>query len=353
MKDGKKLLGELGELGPQQVYFRTHNLLTSGDGTPGPQVGLDRTPTREDADGKPVYDWTIVDRIFDTYLERGVQALRPDRLHAQGAVDQARAVPAQVDARGEVRRDLHRLGLPAEGLREVGRAGLPVGEALRREVRPGRKSRRGTGRCGTSRTSATGGARRRSSASCTTTRSTPSGGRCRRRGSAARTPPAAGGTCASSSSTACAGRTTRPARRARRSTSSRSTPRARRAFVDGHVRMGIANQLRTIDANFGIIASFPELKDKPIVIGESDPDGCAACQGPQLGYRNGTMYSSYTAASFARKHDLADEARREPGRGADLGVRVRGPAVLRRLPRAGDQRHRPAGAQRLPHVRAR
>ena len=42
------------------------------------------------------------------------------------------------------------------------------------------------------------------------------------------------------------------------------------------------------------------------MIGESDPDGCAACQGPQLGYRNTTMYSSYTAASFARMHDLAD-----------------------------------------------
>jgi xylan 1,4-beta-xylosidase len=54
-----------------------------------------------------------------------------------------------------------------------------------------------------------------------------------------------------------------------------------------------------------VIAKFPELKTKPIVIGESDPEGCAACQGPQLGYRNGTMYSSYTAASFARKHDLA------------------------------------------------
>jgi xylan 1,4-beta-xylosidase len=79
------------------------------------------------------------------------------------------------------------------------------------------------------------------------------------------------------------------------------------AFVQGHVRMGIANQLRTIDENFGIIASFPELKSKPIVIGESDPDGCAACQGPQLGYRNTTMYSSYTAASFARKHDLAEK----------------------------------------------
>ena len=78
-------------------------------------------------------------------------------------------------------------------------------------------------------------------------------------------------------------------------------------FVDGHVQMGIANQLRTIDGAFTIIASFPELKEKPIVIGESDPEGCAACQGPQLGYRNGTMYSSYTAAVFARKHDLAEK----------------------------------------------
>jgi xylan 1,4-beta-xylosidase len=71
--------------------------------------------------------------------------------------------------------------------------------------------------------------------------------------------------------------------------------------------MGIAAQLRTIDQGFARIASFPELRAKPIVIGESDPDGCAACQGPQLGYRNGTMYSSYTAAVFARKHLLAEK----------------------------------------------
>jgi xylan 1,4-beta-xylosidase len=77
-------------------------------------------------------------------------------------------------------------------------------------------------------------------------------------------------------------------------------------FVDGHVRMGIANQLRTIDGGFAIVASYPELSHTPIVIGESDPEGCAGCQGPQLGYRNGTMYSSYTAESFARLHDLAE-----------------------------------------------
>jgi xylan 1,4-beta-xylosidase len=70
--------------------------------------------------------------------------------------------------------------------------------------------------------------------------------------------------------------------------------------------MGIANQLRNVNNNFEVVASFPELRNTPIVIGESDPEGCAACQGEHLAYRNGTMYSSYTAASFARKHDLAD-----------------------------------------------
>jgi xylan 1,4-beta-xylosidase len=76
-------------------------------------------------------------------------------------------------------------------------------------------------------------------------------------------------------------------------------------FLDGHVRMGIREQLATIDKGFRMIAARPALRGKPIVIGESDPEGCAACQGPQLGYRNGTMYSSYTAAVFARKLELA------------------------------------------------
>ena len=34
MKNGRKLLGELGALRTNQVYFRAHNLLCSGDGTP-------------------------------------------------------------------------------------------------------------------------------------------------------------------------------------------------------------------------------------------------------------------------------------------------------------------------------
>src|SRR5215471_5985004 len=72
MKDGRKLIAELGELRRQSVYFRTHNLLTSGDGTPALKWGSTNAYT-EDKDGKPVYDWTILDRIFDTYIERGVK----------------------------------------------------------------------------------------------------------------------------------------------------------------------------------------------------------------------------------------------------------------------------------------
>ena len=72
MKDGKKLLSELGQLGKPQVYFRAHHLLTSGDGAYALKWGS-TSAYKEDADGKPVYDWTINDRIFDTYLERGIK----------------------------------------------------------------------------------------------------------------------------------------------------------------------------------------------------------------------------------------------------------------------------------------
>lgn len=76
-------------------------------------------------------------------------------------------------------------------------------------------------------------------------------------------------------------------------------------MADGHVRMGIANQLKTVDEAFSKIATVPELAHKPIVIGENDPEGCAACPGPQNAYRNGALYSSYTAASYARIWELA------------------------------------------------
>src|SRR5262249_23952552 len=72
MKNGEKLVAELGELRPKEIYFRAHNLLTSGDGTPALKWGSTGVYT-EDANGNPVYRWTLVDRIFDTYVQRGVR----------------------------------------------------------------------------------------------------------------------------------------------------------------------------------------------------------------------------------------------------------------------------------------
>ena len=69
---GSKLIGELGKLRPRQVFFRAHNLLTTGDGTPALKWGSTNAYT-ETHDGQPVYDWTILDRIFDTYLQNGVR----------------------------------------------------------------------------------------------------------------------------------------------------------------------------------------------------------------------------------------------------------------------------------------
>jgi xylan 1,4-beta-xylosidase len=69
---GKSLLSDLGELGCSQTYFRTHNLLTTGDGTPGLKWGSTNAYT-EDEYGNPIYNFTVIDRIFESYLANNVK----------------------------------------------------------------------------------------------------------------------------------------------------------------------------------------------------------------------------------------------------------------------------------------
>ena len=83
-----------------------------------------------------MYDWTIVDRIIDTYLERRMKPLveigfMPEALSTHPKPYRHFWKP------GGNTRPLHRLGLSADRLRQVGRAGVRVGPPLRREVRPG------------------------------------------------------------------------------------------------------------------------------------------------------------------------------------------------------------------------
>jgi xylan 1,4-beta-xylosidase len=74
MKDGKKLLTEISQLSKVPVYVRVHSLLVTGDGTAALKWGSTNAYT-EDANGNPVYDWTIVDKIFDTFIKRGMKPI--------------------------------------------------------------------------------------------------------------------------------------------------------------------------------------------------------------------------------------------------------------------------------------
>ena len=85
-------------------------------------------------------------------------------------------------------------------------------------------------------------------------------------------------------------------------------PKGSPKWEDGHVRMGIARQLTAIEEGFRIVASFPEWRHTPVVLGESDPEGCAACSArdnPQNSYRNGPLYAAYTAEVLQRIYALA------------------------------------------------
>jgi len=306
MRDGRRLLGELGELAPKSVYFRSHNLLCTGDGTPALKWGSTNAYT-EDAQGRPVYDWAILDRIFDTYLSRG---LRP---YAQiGFMPEALSVkpePYQHDWRPGLKynsigtgwsyppRDYAKWSeLVFQWARHcVERYGRAEVEQWYWEVwnEPNlRDYWHGTPEEFFRLHDCAVDAVRRALPTARVGGPDVAGG---------------GSTFLQDFMAHCAGGTNY-------ATGARGTPtdflsfhaKGRPSFVDGHVRLGISAQLGDIDRGFAMVAAVPELRGKPIVIGESDPDGCAACLAPQLGYRPGTLYSSYTAASLAREYVLAD-----------------------------------------------
>lgn len=89
-------------------------------------------------------------------------------------------------------------------------------------------------------------------------------------------------------------------------------PKGRPTVVDGHVRMGLANELQASRAGFEIVASYPRYIHLPIILSEADPEGCAACSmkvNPANAYRNGPLYASYTAAAIKALLDLRDRTK--------------------------------------------
>ena len=47
--------------------------------------------------------------------------------------------------------------------------------------------------------------------------------------------------------------------------------------VDGHVQMGLDHELNNAAAGFAIVREFPRFAHLPIILSEADPEGCAAC----------------------------------------------------------------------------
>lgn len=307
MKDGRKLLVELGELKPGQVYFRAHNLLSTGDGTPAFKWGSTNAYT-EDKDGKPVYDWTTVDRIIDTYLAQGIRPYLQIGFMPEAMSTAPKGVPYQHLWRPGFDYKLIATGwtYPPKSyekwaelvhqwtLHNVAKYGKAEVERWYFEVWNEPNSKfywQG---------SPEDFYRLHDVAVDAVRRALPS----------ARV---GGPDVAGPGGTFMDGFLKHVSTGKNYATGQIGTPtdflsfhaKGRPTFVDGHVRMGIATHLRETDAGFAKIAGVSALASKPIVIGESDPEGCAACPGPQNDYRNGTMYSSYTAASFARIWDLA------------------------------------------------
>jgi xylan 1,4-beta-xylosidase len=310
LPDGLRLLGEIGRLGPAQAFFRTHNLMVTGDGTPALKWGSTNMYT-EDAEGDASYDWTIVDRIFDAYLAAGVKPYV-----------QIGFMPKALSTHPEPYQHHWRPGDPYRGIftgwsyppKDYGRWRELVYQWVRHcvqrygrveveqwywqvwnEANPSDGYWRGTpeefrklhdyaidgvrralptARVGGPDTAGPGGVWMREFLDHVLHGTNHATGRV--------------GTPLEFVSFHAKGAPT---------------------VMDGHVRMGIAHQLRDVDEGFAIVASYPRLRSVPVVIGECDPDGCAACSAavyPQNGYRNTALYASYTAASFARIHQLAD-----------------------------------------------
>lgn len=79
---------------------------------------------------------------------------------------------------------------------------------------------------------------------------------------------------------------------------------------NGKVTMGLNHELSDVDRGFSLIAQYPEFRHLPVILSEADPEGCAACSSrmnPANNYRNGTMYPTYTATAFKGLLDLAAE----------------------------------------------
>ncbi len=306
--NGAKLIGELGAL-RAPVFFRVHNLLTTGDGTPALKWGSTNA-YRVDSAGNPIYDWTIVDRIFDTFLQNHAKpfveiGFMPEALSTHPEPYQHSWPKTKIAAGWAYPPKDYRkwAELVHQWVRHaVLRYGEPEVNSWYWEVwnEPDIEYWQGTPAEYDQLYDYSADAVRRAAPHA-------------RVGGPASTGPA-GKKAASflqqflehcdEGVNAATGKSGAPL------DFITYHAKGQPAMVDGHVRMGLGKNLDDAARGMDIVASFPRFRDLPIILSESDPEGCAACSArtnPQNAYRNGALYASYTAAAMASLLDLARE----------------------------------------------
>ena len=311
-KDGQKLLTELQQLSPATVYIRAHNLLTSKGNSPGPDLKWGFTDAyKEDKKGNPIYNWTIVDSIIDTYVQRGMKPLMEIGFMPKDLSSKPEPYEHTWSKGGNLWTGWTYPPKDYNKWRElvyqwvnhsVERYGKEEVTSWLWEVwnEPDIRYWSGTFEeyCKLYDYAADG--LKRACPECTI-------------GGPHTTSPRS-----EKAYTYLTKFIEHCLRGKNYATGKTGTPLQYIGFhakgapeiIDGHIQMNMGVQLKDIQRAFEAINSFPELKNIPIIIGECDPEGCAACsekREPKYGYRNGTMYSSYTAASFARIYELMDQ----------------------------------------------
>ena len=312
MKDGKKLLTEISKLSKVPVNVRAHSLLVTGDGVAALKWGSTNAYT-EDEKGNPIYNWTIIDKIFDTYIERGMKPIAQIGFMPQALSTHPEPYKHYWNPNTKYDEIFTGWAYPPRDYvkfanlvfewvkHSVARYGKLEVETWHWELwnEPDIPYWKGTTEEYIKLYDYTADAVKRALPTA-------------KIGGPETTGPG-------SKNAALFLRTflTHIVSGKNYVTGKVGTPldfisfhaKGQPNLVKGMVQMNMGKQLRDIDKGFEIVASYPTLKKLPIIIGESDPEGCAACSedfNPQNAYRNGTMYSSYTAAAYARKSDLAE-----------------------------------------------
>jgi xylan 1,4-beta-xylosidase len=307
--NGRKLLRELAQMSPVPVYIRAHHLLTSGDGTP--ELKWSSTGVyHEDAQGRPVYEWRILDGIFDAYKAAGVKPIvelgfMPKDLAAKlpGKPDQPYQKHFPGDVLGGASNNPPKDYAKWQGLVQAVVAHL-VERYGRDEVltwyfevwnEPDIAYWHGTAE----------EYYRLYDASAAGVRAALAGARV---GGPATTGPGGGEKSGGYKMLHGFLQHVRETKQPLDFISFHAKGQPK--IANGEVTMGISHELRDVDEGFKLIASFQEFKRLPVILSEADPEGCAACSAkmnPANAYRNGTLYPAYTAAAYARIFQLADE----------------------------------------------